>query len=106
MRNVIRVFAVFALLACGSKNNSTAVVDPSTTTTGAGGEGGGEGTGGAGGGDEADASSEEASGIVACGAKSCNAGEYCCDGACGACVAIGQNCPVDPCGAGVDAATE
>src|SRR5690242_16957821 len=105
MRNVIRVLAVFALLACGSKNNSTAAVDPSTTTTGAGGEGGGEGTGGAGGG-EADASSEEASDIVACGTKSCNAGEYCCDGACGACVAIGQNCPVDPCGAGVDAATE
>jgi hypothetical protein len=106
MRNVIRILAVLAAVACGSKNDkSAAVVDPSTTTTGAGGEGGGEGTGGAGGG-EADASSEEASDIVPCGVKSCNAGEFCCDGACGACVAIGQNCPVDPCGVGVDAATE
>jgi hypothetical protein len=107
MRNVIGVLMVLAAAACGSKkDDSTALVDPATgDTSGVGGAGGTEGTGGTGG-DEADASSEEASDIVACGTKSCNAGEYCCDGTCGACVAIGQNCPVDPCGVGVDAAAE
>ena len=107
MRNVIRVLVILATTACGSKQNaSTALVDPSTSdTSGAGGAGGSEGTGGTGG-DEADASSDEASDIVPCGAMSCKAGEYCCDGTCGACVAIGSNCPIDPCGVGVDAAAE
>ncbi len=94
MRNVIRVLMVLAAAACGSKNNSTALVDPATTT----GAGGTEGTGGTGGGDEGDGSVDEPGDIVPCGAKSCNAGEYCCDGSCGACVAIGSNCPANPCG--------
>jgi hypothetical protein len=32
-----------------------------------------------------------------CGAKSCKVGEFCCDGKCGACVAIGTLCPPNPC---------
>jgi hypothetical protein len=32
-----------------------------------------------------------------CGMKSCNSGEYCCDGKCGACAAIGTLCPAKPC---------
>jgi hypothetical protein len=101
MRSVIWTLA-FLAAACGSKDHS-ASVDPSTTT----GAGGTEGTGGGGGSDE-DASSDDAQGdgAIPCGAKSCNAGEYCCDGACGACVAIGMNCPSDPCGTGDGAAPE
>src|SRR5258706_14420094 len=109
MRNVIRVLVVLAAVACGSKDNgSTALLNPSGgDTSGVGGAGGTEGTGGTGGGDEdASADAQEESDIVPCGAKSCHAGEYCCDGTCGACVAIGLNCPVDPCGAGADAAAE
>jgi hypothetical protein len=94
MRNFVRVFLILAAAACGSKDHgSTSLLDPST---GAGGAGGTEGTGGSGG--DEDAAVDEPSDVIACGAKSCNAGEYCCDGACGACVAIGSNCPADPCG--------
>jgi hypothetical protein len=105
MRIVIRVLLVLAAAACGSKDHgSTALVDP----TGGGGDptsgtGGTEGTGGTSG--EDDASVDEASDRAPCGTRSCNAGEYCCEGACGACTAIGTNCPADPCpgdGAAVD----
>jgi hypothetical protein len=62
---------------------------------------GGDGVGG-GAGAEEDAGPDVEN--MACGAKSCNAGEYCCDGACGACTAVGTNCPLDPCGTGADGA--
>jgi hypothetical protein len=83
MRNVMGVFWVVAAAACGSKNHaSTAVVDPASgdPTTG-----------------EDDASVGDEPSVVPCGPKSCNAGEYCCDGTCGACAAVGTNCPADSC---------
>src|SRR5439155_17251070 len=98
MRTFIWAAVVLAAAACSNKDNAApGPVDNSTTSTGQGGMGGTEGTGGEAGtgGDTGDASDE---GAVPCGAKSCNAGEYCCDGACGACVAVGMNCPVNPCG--------
>jgi hypothetical protein len=100
MRSVIWAALVLAGVACGSKDHaSPAPVDP---TTGAGGSGGTEGTGGTGGeGEDAAADAE----IVPCGTKSCNVGEYCCDGTCGACIAVGMNCPLDPCGTGTEGGT-
>jgi hypothetical protein len=97
MRNVIRVFLVVAAAACASKNHATpGLVDPMSGT------GGTEGSGGSGGGEE-DASDDQGSSMVPCGTKSCRPDEYCCDGACGACAAIGTNCPADPCGDGAAA---
>jgi hypothetical protein len=100
MRSVIWTLA-FLAMACGSKDHG-ATVDPTTTT----GTGGTEGTGGTGGSDEDAASDTGDESVIPCGAKSCNQGEYCCDGACGACIAIGMNCPADPCGTGDGAAPE
>jgi hypothetical protein len=36
-------------------------------------------------------------GAPSCGTKSCKAGEYCCDGKCGACAPVGMSCPAHPC---------
>jgi hypothetical protein len=104
MRSVIWTL-VFLAAACSSKDHA-APGDLSGSTTGAGGT---EGTGGTGGSDEdasTDDAGDESNGVVACGTIDCKPGEYCCDGACGACMAIGMNCPIDPCGTGDGAAPE
>jgi len=105
MRTAFWAGLICAVAACSSKDN-TSTVPPA----GQGGGGGGEGTGtGTGGGDGDDAAAVDATDeVVACGMKSCMPGEYCCDGSCGACAAIGTNCPADPCGTGTgsDAAAE
>jgi hypothetical protein len=44
-----------------------------------------------------DASGSNADAGIACGTRSCQMGEYCCDGKCGACAPIGMNCPATPC---------
>src|SRR4051794_15543361 len=104
MRNVMGVLMVLAAAACGSKDN-TSMVDPSSSVaSGVGGAGGTEGTGGTGGGDEDASADVQDESIVPCGAKSCNRGEYCCDGTWGACSAVGSSCPANPCGLGADGA--
>ena len=92
--------ALIGVVAACSSNDKASTVPPVDQT----GSGGSDGTQtGTGGGDVADAQDE----VVACGMKSCMAGEYCCDGTCGACFPIGVNCPLDPCGTGgADAAAE
>jgi hypothetical protein len=87
MRSVWNLAIVVALAACGSKDHTAQTVPPVDPGTDNGGLGGTDDGGGA---------TDDAQGI-ACGAISCKVGEYCCEGACGACTAIGTNCPPDPC---------
>ena len=92
--------ALIGIVAACSSNDKASTAP----LVGQGGSAGSEGSGSGTGGDVADAQED----VESCGMMSCKAGEYCCDGTCGACSPIGVNCPLDPCktGAGIDAATE
>jgi hypothetical protein len=88
MRTLSWAALVCLVVACSGSNDNTAL-PPAPIDMGQGGTGGSDGT-------DTDASAD--TGLVPCGAMSCGAGEYCCDGTCGACIAVGLNCPLDPCG--------
>jgi hypothetical protein len=55
------------------------------------------------GGNNVEAGADDASvpqgegGPASCGAKSCQAGEFCCDGKCGLCAKVGTLCPPTTC---------
>jgi len=95
---------VLTVGACGTKDQ-TVSTPPAGMTGGAGAGGGSSGTGGSGGSggsnmEDASVVEDAAEESASCGVRSCNQGEYCCDGTCGACAAIGTNCPADPCPGG------
>jgi len=101
MRTVLWVGLVLMAVACGTKDKAaTTPIDNGPTGSGgdagAGGGTGGGGDSGSGGADTEDANVGD-EGVACGGLMSCKAGEYCCDGSCGACAPIGTNCPIDPC---------
>jgi hypothetical protein len=95
MRTLSLALLVWMTVACSSNDDSVAPPPMDNGQAGANGSGGDGGGGGSDGTETQDAAPDVE--IVACGATSCNAGEYCCDGTCGACIAVGMNCPPDPC---------
>jgi hypothetical protein len=98
MRTLSWAALVWLVVACGTKDN--AATPPPPMDMGQAGSGGSDGTG-------TEDAAADTGGIVPCGTISCGAGEYCCDGTCGACMAVGMNCPADPCGTdGAAAASE
>ena len=79
---------VFVLAACGGDDSSNPF--PSATNQG--------GANNVDAGDASVATVDSAPPTaMSCGSKSCKSGEYCCDGKCGACAAIGTLCPAKPC---------
>jgi hypothetical protein len=102
MRTLSWAAVVSMLVACSSTENAAV---PPEALPDSGGQSGAAGSGGSDGiTPEDDASAdveqeaeEEAATGVACGSISCNVGEYCCDGTCGACLPIGVNCPPVSC---------
>ena len=105
MRTLFWAALVLVVGACGTKDQT--VSPPPDTTAGGGGAGGVAGGSGTGGsevdatpGDDVTVVEDSADEPASCGMMSCKLGEYCCDGACGACAPIGTNCPMDPCGGG------
>jgi hypothetical protein len=88
MRSLVLAF-VLALAACGGDDSSSGTplsTNPGDNTA----------DGGSGGSSTTPPPAGDA-GPVSCGTKSCNAGEYCCDGKCGLCAPIGKSCPATTC---------
>jgi hypothetical protein len=79
---------LLVLASCGGGDDSSANAFPPATNN----QGGGNTVDG---GDASVAPVDSAG--MSCGMKSCNAGEYCCDGKCGACAKVGTLCPPTPC---------
>src|SRR6185295_796017 len=106
MRSIYGMVGMLAAVACGG-NGSASEQELWTHPVPSGGQNTGTG---AGGGDGADASppgdgghtgtggNTGTGGDIPCGVRSCAAGEFCCDGACGACAPVGMICPASPCG--------
>ena len=83
MRVIFWAGLTLVLVACGSDDESSSLFSSPLPP---GSDNGGQ-----------DASVSNPSMGVACGPKSCQMGEYCCDGKCGACAKMGMNCPATPC---------
>ena len=88
MRTVVCGLVLLLAAACGGDDSSANAFPPATN------QGGGSHIDA---GDASVVSTGDSAGGGSCGTKSCKAGEYCCDGKCGACAPIGMSCPAKPC---------